>query len=408
MATPNALAASTEQPSLPGARSIYSGATTVSRKRTITPTPSATVTATATATATATTVATPSVASAPAVTGPVKLSARIVAANLKHLKPAFASSENTHDAMAAVVYAATLSENVFAKLQASNLIDGHASNLAAITEVVANVMPTWGARTDLFDLNADSELIANLLTTLDTQATLISRKALKPWNASISPETFGATQIIVRSAALSAISELAVAKKVSQDEVQLIVQTIDELSSSAVRAQFDLPPSIPGEQLNTQTAVYLQATASAASDLLKGILSRETNVSVAVDELRTVFRYMLSVALYGNEKELTSTSLAAPIYVGEAPKASVPDQPKAPKAPKAQTKQKTKVNSEVNSEVSSIPVLQPTDVPTTASLVAGVVMEATEVPEIVPEAAPKTSANPPTATAATVHRRRII
>ena len=352
--------------------------------------------------------ATPSVASAPAVTGPVKLSARIVAANLKHLKPAFASSENTHDAMAAVVYAATLSENVFAKLQASNLIDGHASNLAAITEVVANVMPTWGARTDLFDLNADSELIANLLTTLDTQATLISRKALKPWNASISPETFGATQIIVRSAALSAISELAVAKKVSQDEVQLIVQTIDELSSSAVRAQFDLPPSIPGEQLNTQTAVYLQATASAASDLLKGILSRETNVSVAVDELRTVFRYMLSVALYGNEKELTSTSLAAPIYVGEAPKASVPDQPKAPKAPKAQTKQKTKVNSEVNSEVSSIPVLQPTDVPTTASLVAGVVMEATEVPEIVPEAAPKTSANPPTATAATVHRRRII
>jgi hypothetical protein len=140
-------------------------------------------------------------------------------------------------------------------------------------------------------------------------------------------------------------------------------------------------------------------------------LSRETNVSVAVDELRTVFRYMFSVALYGNEKELTSTSLAAPIYVGEAPKASVPDQPKAPKAPKAQTKQKTKVNSEVtevNSEVSSMPVLQPTDVPTTASLVAGVVMEATEVPEIVPEAAPKTSANPPTATAATVHRRRII
>jgi hypothetical protein len=341
------------------------------------------------------------------VTGPVKLSARIVAANLKHLKPAFASSENTHDAMAAVVYAATLSENVFAKLQASNLIDGHASNLAAITEVVANVMPTWGARTD-FNFSADSELIVNLLTTLDTQATLISRKALKPWNASISPETFGATQIIVRSAALSAISELAVAKKVSQDEVQLIVQTIDELSSSAVRAQFDLPPSIPGEQLNTQTAVYLQATASAASDLLKGILSRETNVSVAVDELRTVFHYMFSVALYGNEKELTSTSLAAPIYVGEAPKASVPDQPKAPKAPKAQTKQKTKVNSEVNSEVSSIPVLQPTDVPTTASLVAGVVMEATEVPEIVPEAAPKTSANPPTATAATVHRRRII
>ena len=403
MATPDALAASTEQPSLPGARSIYSGATTVSRKRTITPTPSATVTATATAT----TVATPSVESAPAVTGPVKLSARIVAANLKHLKPAFASSENTHDAMAAVVYAATLSENVFAKLQASNLIDGHASNLAAITEVVANVVPTWGARTDLFDLNADSELIVNLLTTLDTQATLISRKALKPWNASISPETFGATQIIVRSAALSAISELAVAKKVSQDEVQLIVQTIDELSSSAVRAQFDLPPSIPGEQLNTQTAVYLQATASAAADLLKGILNRETDVSVAVDELRTVFRYMFSVALYGNEKELTSTSLAAPIYVGEAPKASVPDQPKAPKA---QTKQKTEVNSEVN----SIPVLQPVDAPTAAPLVAGVTMEmeATEVPEIVPEivseAAPKTSANPPTATAATVHRRRII
>ena len=405
MATPNALAASTEQPSLPGARSIYSDATTVSRKRTITPTPSATVTATATATPT-TTVATPSVESAPTVTAPVKLSARIVAANLKHLKPAFASSENTQDAMAAVVYAATLSENVFAKLQASNLIDGHVSNLAAITEVVANVMPTWGARTDLFDLNADSELIVNLLTTLDTQATLISRKALKPWNASISPETFGATQIIVRSAALSAISELAVAKKVSQDEVQLIVQTIDELSSSAVRAQFDLPPSIPGEQLNNQTAVYLQATASAAADLLKGILNRETDVSVAVDELRTVFRYMFSVALYGNEKELTSTSLAAPIYVGEAPKASVPDQPKTPKAPKAQTKQKTEVNSEVN----SIPVLQPVDAPTAAPLVAGVTMEmeATEVPEIVPEAAPKTSANPPTATAATVRRRRII
>ena len=393
MATPNALAASTEQPSLPGARSIYSGATTVSRKRTITPTPSAAVTTTPT-----TTVATPSVESAPTV--PAKLSARIVAANLKHLKPAFASSENAHDAMAAVVYAATLSENVFAKLQASNLIDGHASNLAAITEVVANVMPTWGARTD-FNLNADSELIVNLLMTLDTQATLISRKALKPWNASISPETFGATQIIVRSAALSAISELAVAKKVSQDEVQLIVQTIDELSSSAVRAQFDLPPSIPGEQLNSQTAVYLQATASAASDLLKGILSRETNVSVAVNELRTVFRYMFSVALYGNEKELTSTSLAAPIYVGEAPKVSVPV---------------------------SIPVLQPVDAPTAAPLVAGVAMEmeATEeaaeatltepvctstdsVPEIVPEAAPKTSANPPTpTTAVTVHRRRII
>lgn len=387
MATPNALAASTEQPSLPGARSIYSGATTVSRKRTITPTPSATVTTTPT-----TTVATPSVESAPTV--PAKLSARIVAANLKHLKPAFASSENAHDAMAAVVYAATLSENVFAKLQASNLIDGHASNLTAITEVVANVMPTWSARTD-FDFSADSELIVNLLMTLDTQATLISRKALKPWNTSISPETFGATQIIVRSAALSAISELAVAKKVSQDEVQLIVQTIDELSSSAVRAQFDLPPSIPGEQLNSQTAVYLQATASAASDLLKGILSRETNVSVAVNELRTVFRYMFSVALYGNEKELTSTSLAAPIYVGEAPKASVPV---------------------------SIPVLQPADAPTAAPLVAGVAMEATgEATEAtltepvrtptgsVNEVAPKTSANPPTPTTAiTVRRRRII
>lgn len=387
MATPNALAASTEQPSLPGARSIYSGATTVSRKRTITPTPSATVTTTPT-----TTVATPSVESAPTV--PAKLSARIVAANLKHLKPAFASSENAHDAMAAVVYAATLSENVFAKLQASNLIDGHASNLAAITEVVANVMPTWSARTD-FDFSADSELIVNLLMTLDTQATLISRKALKPWNVSISPETFGATQIIVRSAALSAISELAVAKKVSQDEVQLIVQTIDELSSSVVRAQFDLPPSIPGEQLNSQTAVYLQATASAASDLLKGILSRETNVSVAVNELRTVFRYMFSVALYGNEKELTSTSLAAPIYVGEAPKASVPV---------------------------SIPVLQPADAPTAAPLVAGVAMEATgEATEAtltepvrtptgsVNEVAPKTSANPPTPTTAiTVRRRRII
>ena len=387
MATPNALAASTEQPSLPGARSIYSGATTVSRKRTITPTPSATVTTTPT-----TTVATPSVESAPTV--PAKLSARIVAANLKHLKPAFASSENAHDAMAAVVYAATLSENVFAKLQASNLIDGHASNLTAITEVVANVMPTWSARTD-FDFSADSELIVNLLMTLDTQATLISRKALKPWNTSISPETFGATQIIVRSAALSAISELAVAKKVSQDEVQLIVQTIDELSSSAVRAQFDLPPSIPGEQLNSQTAIYLQATASAASDLLKGILSRETNVSVAVNELRTVFRYMFSVALYGNEKELTSTSLAAPIYVGEAPKASVPV---------------------------SIPVLQPADAPTAAPLVAGVAMEATgEATEAtltepvrtptgsVNEVAPKTSANPPTPTTAiTVRRRRII
>lgn len=391
MATPNALAASTEQPSLPGARSIYSGATTVSRKRTITPTPSATVTTTPT-----TTVATPSVESAPTV--PAKLSARIVAANLKHLKPAFASSENAHDAMAAVVYAATLSENVFAKLQASNLIDGHTSNLTAITEVVANVMPTWSARTD-FDFSADSELIVNLLMTLDTQATLISRKALKPWNASISPETFGATQIIVRSAALSAISELAVAKKVSQDEVQLIVQTIDELSSSAVRAQFDLPPSIPGEQLNSQTAVYLQATASAASDLLKGILSRETNVSVAVNELRTVFRYMFSVALYGNEKELTSTSLAAPIYVGEAPKASVPV---------------------------SIPVLQPADAPTAAPLVAGVAMEATgeamdtqatlTEPVRTPtgsvnEVAPKTSANPPTPTTATetlVRRRRII
>lgn len=390
MATPNALAASTEQPSLPGARSIYSGATTVSRKRTITPTPSATVTTTPT-----TTVATPSVESAPTV--PAKLSARIVAANLKHLKPAFASSENTHDAMAAVVYAATLSENVFAKLQASNLIDGHISNLTAITEVVANVMPTWSARTD-FDFSADSELIVNLLMTLDTQATLISRKALKPWNASISPETVGATQIIVRSAALSAISELAVAKKVSQDEVQLIVQTIDELSSSAVRAQFDLPPSISGisgEQLNSQTAVYLQATASAASDLLKGILSRETNVSVAVNELRTVFRYMFSVALYGNEKELTSTSLAAPIYVGEAPKASVPV---------------------------SIPVLQPADAPTAAPLVAGVAMEATgEATEAtltepvrtptgsVNEVAPKTSANPPTPTTAiTVRRRRII
>ena len=387
MATPNALAASTEQPSLPGARSIYSGATTVSRKRTITPTPSATVTTTPT-----TTVATPSVESAPTV--PAKLSARIVAANLKHLKPAFASSENAHDAMAAVVYAATLSENVFAKLQASNLIDGHASNLTAITEVVANVMPTWSARTD-FDFSADSELIVNLLMTLDTQATLISRKALKPWNTSIAPETFGATQIIVRSAALSAISELAVAKKVSQDEVQLIVQTIDELSSSAVRAQFDLPPSIPGEQLNSQTAVYLQATASAASDLLKGILSRETNVSVAVNELRTVFRYMFSVALYGNEKELTSTSLAAPIYVGEAPKASVPV---------------------------SIPVLQPADAPTAAPLVAGVAMEATgEATEAtltepvrtptgsVNEVAPKTSANPPTPTTAiTVRRRRII
>ena len=391
MATPNALAASTEQPSLPGARSIYSGATTVSRKRTITPTPSATVTTTPTTT----TVATPSVESAPTV--PAKLSARIVAANLKHLKPAFASSENTHDAMAAVVYAATLSENVFAKLQASNLIDGHISNLTAITEVVANVMPTWSARTD-FDFSADSELIVNLLMTLDTQATLISRKALKPWNASISPETVGATQIIVRSAALSAISELAVAKKVSQDEVQLIVQTIDELSSSAVRAQFDLPPSISGisgEQLNSQTAVYLQATASAASDLLKGILSRETNVSVAVNELRTVFRYMFSVALYGNEKELTSTSLAAPIYVGEAPKASVPV---------------------------SIPVLQPADAPTAAPLVAGVAMEATgEATEAtltepvrtptgsVNEVAPKTSANPPTPTTAiTVRRRRII
>lgn len=391
MATPNALAASTEQPSLPGARSIYSGATTVSRKRTITPTPSATVTTTPTTT----TVATPSVESAPTV--PAKLSARIVAANLKHLKPAFASSENAHDAMAAVVYAATLSENVFAKLQASNLIDGHISNLTAITEVVANVMPTWSARTD-FDFSADSELIVNLLMTLDTQATLISRKALKPWNASISPETVGATQIIVRSAALSAISELAVAKKVSQDEVQLIVQTIDELSSSAVRAQFDLPPSISGisgEQLNSQTAVYLQATASAASDLLKGILSRETNVSVAVNELRTVFRYMFSVALYGNEKELTSTSLAAPIYVGEAPKASVPV---------------------------SIPVLQPADAPTAAPLVAGVAMEATgEATEAtltepvrtptgsVNEVAPKTSANPPTPTTAiTVRRRRII
>ena len=387
MATPNALAASTEQPSLPGARSIYSGATTVSRKRTITPTPPATVTTTPT-----TTVATPSVESAPTV--PAKLSARIVAANLKHLKPAFASSENAHDAMAAVVYAATLSENVFAKLQASNLIDGHASNLTAITEVVANVMPTWSARTD-FDFSADSELIVNLLMTLDTQATLISRKALKPWNTSISPETFGATQIIVRSAALSAISELAVAKKVSQDEVQLIVQTIDELSSSAVRAQFDLPPSILGEQLNSQTAIYLQATASAASDLLKGILSRETNVSVAVNELRTVFRYMFSVALYGNEKELTSTSLAAPIYVGEAPKASVPV---------------------------SIPVLQPADAPTAAPLVAGVAMEATgEATEAtltepvrtptgsVNEVAPKTSANPPTPTTAiTVRRRRII
>ena len=387
MATPNALAASTEQPSLPGARSIYSGATTVSRKRTITPTPSATVTTTPT-----TTVATPSVESAPTV--PAKLSARIVAANLKHLKPAFASSENAHDAMAAVVYAATLSENVFAKLQASNLIDGHISNLTAITEVVANVMPTWSARTD-FDFSADSELIVNLLMTLDTQATLISRKALKPWNASISPETLGATQIIVRSAALSAISELAVAKKVSQDEVQLIVQTIDELSSSAVRAQFDLPPSIQGEQLNSQMAVYLQATASAASDLLKGILSRETNVSVAVNELRTVFRYMFSVALYGNEKELTSTSLAAPIYVGEAPKASVPV---------------------------SIPVLQPADAPTAAPLVAGVAMEATgEATEAtltepvrtptgsVNEVAPKTSANPPTPTTAiTVRRRRII
>lgn len=393
MATPNALAASTEQPSLPGARSIYSGATTVSRKRTITPTPSATVTTTPTTT---TTTATPSVESAPTV--PAKLSARIVAANLKHLKPAFASSENAHDAMAAVVYAATLSENVFAKLQASNLMDGHASNLTAITEVVANVMPTWSARTD-FDFSADSELIVNLLMTLDTQATLISRKALKPWNTSISPETFGATQIIVRSAALSAISELAVAKKVSQDEVQLIVQTIDELSSSAVRAQFDLPPSIPGEQLNSQTAVYLQATASAASDLLKGILSRETNVSVAVNELRTVFRYMFSVALYGNEKELTSTSLAAPIYVGEAPKASVPV---------------------------SIPVLQPVDAPTAAPLVAGVdtgmeaTGEATEATLTEPvrtptgsvnEVAPKTSANPPTPTTATetlVRRRRII
>ena len=396
MATPNALAASTEQPSLPGARSIYSGTTAASRKRTITPTPSATVTPTPT-----TTVATPSVESAPTVTGPVKLSARIVAANLKHLKPAFASSENAHDAMAAVVYAATLSEDVFAKLQASNLIDGHVSNLAAITEVVANVVPTWGARTD-FNLSADSELVVNLLMTLDTQATLISRKALKPWNASISPETFGATQIIVRSAALSAISELMVAKKVSQDEVQLIVQTIDELSSSAVRAQFDLPPSIPGEQLNNQTAVYLQATASAASDLLKGILSRETNVSVAVDELRTVFRYMFSVALYGNEKELTSASLAAPIYVGEAPKASVPDQD-LQKAPKAQTKQKTKIDS----VPVSIPVLQPVDAPTVAPLVAGAAMEM----EPVPEAAPKTSANPPTAAAAaaaTVRRRRII
>ena len=372
MATPNALAASTEQPSLPGARSIYSGATTVSRKRTITPTPSATVTTTPT-----TTVATPSVESAPTV--PAKLSARIVAANLKHLKPAFASSENAHDAMAAVVYAATLSENVFAKLQESNLIDGHVSNLTAITEVVANVMPTWSARTD-FDFSADSELIVNLLMTLDTQATLISRKALKPWNASISPETFGATQIIVRSAALSAISELAVAKKVSQDEVQLIVQTIDELSSSAVRAQFDLPPSISGEQLNSQTAVYLQATASAASDLLKGILSRETNVSVAVNELRTVFRYMFSVALYGNEKEITSTSLAAPIYVGEAPKASVP----------------------VSIPV-SIPVLQPADAPTAAPLVAGVAMEATG------EATEATLNNPPTPTTAiTVRRRRII
>lgn len=389
MATPNALAASTEQPSLPGARSIYSGATTVSRKRTITPTPSAAVTATPTTIVAS--VASP-VESAPTV--PVKLSARIVAANLKHLKPAFASSENAHDAMAAVVYAATLSENVFAKLQASNLIDGHASNLAAITEVVANVMPTWGARTD-FNLNADSELIVNLLMTLDTQATLISRKALKPWSASISPETFGATQIIVRSAALSAISELAVAKKVSQDEVQLIVQTIDELSSSAVRAQFDLPPLISGEQLNSQTAVYLQATASAASDLLKGILSRETNVSVAVNELRTVFRYMFSVALYGNEKELTSTSLAAPIYVGEAPKVSVPV---------------------------SMPVLQPADAPTAAPLVAGVTMEATgEATEAtltepvrtstgsVNEVAPKTSANPPTPTPTTaVRRRRII
>lgn len=391
MATPNALAASTEQPSLPGARSIYSGATTVSRKRTITPTPSAAVTATPTTIVAS--VASP-VESAPTV--PVKLSASIMAANLKHLKPAFASSENAHDAMAAVVYAATLSENVFAKFQASNLIDGHASNLAAITEVVANVMPTWGARTD-FNLNADSELIVNLLMTLDTQATLISRKALKPWNASISPETFGATQIIVRSAALSAISELAVAKKVSQDEVQLIVQTIDELSSSAVRAQFDLPPSIPGEQLNSQTAVYLQATASAASDLLKGILSRETNVSVAVNELRTVFRYMFSVALYGNEKELTSTSLAAPIYVGEAPKVSVPV---------------------------SMPVLQPASIvtPTAAPLVAGVTMEATgEATEAtltepvrtstgsVNEVAPKTSANPPTPTPTTaVRRRRII
>ena len=393
MVTPNALAASTEQPSLPGARSIYSGATTVSRKRTITPTPSATVTTTPTTTTT-TTVATPSVESAPTV--PAKLSARIVAANLKHLKPAFASSENAHDAMAAVVYAATLSENVFAKLKASNLIDGHASNLTAITEVVANVMPTWSARTD-FDFSADSELIVNLLMTLDTQATLISRKALKPWNASISPETFGATQIIVRSAALSAISELAVAKQVSQDEVQLIVQTIDELSSSAVRAQFDLPPSIPGEQLNSQTAVYLQAAASAASDLLKGILSRETNVSVAVNELRTVFRYMFSVALYGNEKELTSTSLAAPIYVGEAPKASVPV---------------------------SIPVLQPASIatPTAAPLITNVAMEATgEATEAtltepvrtptgsVNEVAPKTSANPPTPTTAiTVRRRRII
>ena len=199
----------------------------------------------------------------------------------------------------------------------------------------------------------------------------------------------------MRSAALSAISELAVAKKVSQDEVQLIVQTIDELSSSAVRAQFDLPPSIPGEQLNSQTAVYLQATASAASDLLKGILSRETNVSVAVNELRTVFRYMFSVALYGNDKELTSTSLAAPIYVGEAPKASV---------------------------TVSIPVLQPADAPTAAPLVAGVAMEATgEATEAtltepvrtptgsVNEVAPKTSANPPTPTTAiTVRRRRII
>ena len=147
----------------------------------------------------------------------------------------------------------------------------------------------------------------------------------------------------------------------------------------------------------------MQATASAASDLLKGILSRETNVSVAVNELRTVFRYMFSVALYGNEKELTSTSLAAPIYVGEAPKVSVPV---------------------------SIPVLQPVDAPTAAPLVAGVAMEmeATEeaaeatltepvctstdsVPEIVPEAAPKTSANSPAptpTTAVTVHRRRII